>query len=235
MGLMSAPVTTAHDAELRADGNSGSRSPRRPHVLRRLVAIAVLVVVGVVVLGSAVIGMNIVTTAHSQDRTHTDALVVLGAAQFNGRPSPVLANRAAHALWLYRDGVSPRIITVGGNQPGDRYTEGGSAAAWLQEQGVAKAHVFAVPTGHDTLSSLTAVAQLAALHHWTSVTIVTDPAHAARSAQIARDLGLKVHTAPTQSGPGSALTLRYFGREFASTLHYLFTERSSVSPIGESR
>jgi uncharacterized SAM-binding protein YcdF (DUF218 family) len=85
------------------------------------------------------------------------------------------------------------------------------------------------------LSSLTAVAKLAAVHHWTSITIVTDPAHAARSAQIARDLGLVVHSAPTQSGPGSAVTLRYLGREFASTLHYLFTERSTVVPIGESR
>lgn len=231
---MSAPVTTTQNADLRADGSSGSRSPRRPHVLRRLVAIVVLVAVGVVVLSSAVLALNIVTTAHSQDLTRSDALVVLGAAQFNGRPSPVLANRAAHALSLYADGVAPRIITVGGNQPGDRYTEGGTAAAWLREQGMAKAHVFAVPTGHDTLSSLRAVAALAALHHWTSITIVTDPAHAARSAQIARDLGLTVHSAPTQSGPGSALTMRYFGREFISTLHYLLTERASVGPAGES-
>jgi uncharacterized SAM-binding protein YcdF (DUF218 family) len=204
-------------------------------VLRRLVAIVVFVAIGVVLLGGAVLALNIVVTARSQDRTHTDALVVLGAAQFNGRPSPVLANRAAHALSLYGDGVAPRIITVGGNQPGDKYTEGGTAAAWLQEQGVAKDHVFALPTGHDTLSSLQAVAALAALNHWTSITIVTDPAHAARSAQIARDLGLTVHTAPTQSGPGSALTLRYLGREFVSTLHYLFMERPSVTPVGESR
>jgi uncharacterized SAM-binding protein YcdF (DUF218 family) len=235
MEPMSAPVTTTQDADLRAADTVGSPSPRRPHVLRRLVAIVLSVMLGVVVLGSAVVAINIAAVARSQDLTRTDALVVLGAAQFNGRPSPVLANRAEHALSLYRDGVAPHIITVGGNQPGDNYTEGGTAATWLQQQGVPKSDVFPLPYGHDTLSSLQAVAALAAHHHWTSITIVTDPAHAARSAQIARDLGLTVHTAPTQSGPGSALTMRYLAREFVSTLHYLFMERPSVTPVGESR
>jgi uncharacterized SAM-binding protein YcdF (DUF218 family) len=194
----------------------------------------VAILIATALVGGALLALNIVTTAHSQDSARTDALVVLGAAQFNGRPSPVLANRSAHALTLFESGVASHIITVGSNQPGDLYTEAGTAASWLRAQGVPAEAVYALPVGKDTLSSLQAVARLAVAKHWTSITIVTDAAHAARSAQIARDLGLRVRTAPTHSGPGSALTLRYFTREFLSSLHYFFAERPSVTPIVES-
>ena len=232
--MMSTPVDTKPNAEPAASDPDRSLPVRRFRTLRRtLVVVVLLGLVTAVAIGS-LLTFNIVTTAHSQDLTHSDALVVLGAAQFNGRPSPVLANRTSHALALFNAGVASHIITVGSNQPGDLYTEAGSAAQWLRLHGVPTNDVIAIPTGHDTLSSLKAVAAVAAMRHWSSVTIVTDPAHSARAAQIARDLGLTVRTAPTQSGPGSALTIHYVGREVLSTLHYFVMERPYVHPVGAS-
>ena len=200
----------------------------------RALGILVLALVAGFVALVAVIGVDIVRGAHSQDLTHSNALVVLGAAQFDGRPSPVLENRAAHALALYRKGVAPFIVTVGANQPGDRYTEAGSAARWLRAQGVPASKIITLPVGHDTLTSLRAVAAFMSAKQWDSITVVTDAAHAARSARIANDLGLTAHAAPTQTGPGSSLTLRYFARELASTLHYLAFDRAFVHSVGEA-
>ncbi len=232
---MSTPVDTqvSSDSVVGADATAQQAVGRR-RTLRRVVATLLAVFLGVGVLASALLAANILVVAATQDTTRTDALVVLGAAQFNGRPSRVLENRAAHALSLYNRGVAPRVITVGANRPGDLFTEAGTAAKWLRSQGLPASAIVALPVGHDTLSSLRVVAQLAARQHWTSITIVTDPAHSARSAQIARDLGLTVHTAPTQTGPGSSVTPHYFAREFLSTLHYLLAERPFVHAIGAS-
>lgn len=226
---MSAPTTEL----VRADVPQ-RRAPRSAarRVLNAL-AVFLLAVLATLTILVAYVGFSIVSAAHTQDLTHTDALVVLGAAQFDGRPSPVLANRASHALSLYRAGVAPVIVTVGANQPGDRFTEAGSARTWLLAHGVPASALVSVPEGHDTLSSMQALAQVAATHQWDTITVVTDPAHASRSARIANDLGLVAHVAPTQSGPGSALTLHYVMREIASTLHYWAFERPYVHTAGE--
>lgn len=204
---------------------------RRRSPLRVLVRLVLALAVLFLVLLPAAAALTVVVASRTDDRTPTDAIVVLGAAQFWGDPSPVLENRLQHAADLYADDVSPRIITVGGKQPRDITTEAQAGRDWLVEAGVPRTSVTAVPTGSDTLTSLQAVADKMAVKGWTSATIVTDPAHEARSLAMARSLGIDAHGSPTASGAGSSLTLDYLARETAGLLYFWTIERWSVVPV----
>lgn len=197
---------------------------RRTGLRRVLVAVVVVLLLAAAAL-TAYAAARVVATARTDDRTPTDAVVVLGAAQFWGRPSPVLEARLQHAADLYAAGVADRIVTVGANQPGDRTTEADAGRAWLVAHGVPSSAVVAVPDGHDTLTSLEAAARVMADRGWTSATIVTDPAHVARSAAMARSLGLDVHVSPTSTGAGSSLTPEYVARETLALLAFWLTPR----------
>lgn len=215
---------------MRTEAEPGARTRRRSG-RRAVVAIVVAVLtLGLVVL-PLIAATTVVVAARTDDRTPTDAIVVLGAAQFWGDPSPVLENRLQHAADLYADDVAPRIITVGGKQPLDITTEAQAGRDWLVDAGVPRASVTPVPTGSDTLTSLTAVADKMAAKGWTSATIVTDPAHEARSLAMARALGIDAHGSPTESGAGSSLTLDYLVRETAGLLYFWTVERWSVEPV----
>lgn len=139
--------------------------------------------------------------ARVDDRTPADAIVVLGAAQYNGVPTPVFQARLEHAAALYEEGVAPQIITVGGNQPGDLYTEAGAGRAYLTRLGVPPTVILAVETGTNTVGSLDAVAQTVRDQGGRSVVLVSDPTHSYRSRMMARDAGLEAWTSPTRHGP----------------------------------
>ncbi len=204
---------------------------RRRSPLRRLVgAVVSVVLLALVLVPLAALGLVLVESQRD-DTTPTDAIVVLGAAQFWGKPSPVLEARLGHAQSLYADDVAPRIITVGGKQPGDNTTEAQAGKSWLAGNGVPRSSVVAVRTGSDTLTSLTAVAELMAEKGWTSATIVTDPAHEARSLAMARALGIEAHGSPTQEGSGTSVTLDYVARETAGLLYFWAFERRDVPQI----
>jgi len=205
--------------------------PRRRSPVRAVVGILVsALLVSLVLLPVAAAG-SVLWHARQDDRTPTDAVVVLGAAQFWGRPSPVLEARLQHALELYEQDVAPRIITVGGKQPADNTTEAQAGKDWLVGNGVSRSRVVAVRTGADTLESLTAVAERMAERGWTSATIVTDPAHEARSLAMARALGIDAHGSPTSSGDGSSLTLDYVVRETAGLLWFWLVQRRDVPQV----
>ncbi len=203
---------------------------RRSPVRRALGAVLVVVLVVLIVVPLLAVG-RVVQAATTDDRTPTDAVIVLGAAQFWGRPSPVLEARLGQARDLHADDVAPRIITVGGKQSGDITTEAQAGKQWLVDAGVPAKAVTAVPTGRDTLSSLTAAAELMARKGWTSATIVTDPAHEARSLAMARALGIDAHGSPSRSGDGSRLTLDYVLREAGGLLWFWLSERRDVDQV----
>ena len=191
---------------------------------RRLVAVVVVLVL-LVVGGTAT---SIWWVARQDDRPRSDAIVVLGASQFDGRPSSVLEARLEHAKRLYDAGVAPRVITVGGGAPGDRTTEGAAGARYLESRGVED--VVAVPEGRDTLQSLRAVDRLFDDRGWTTAVVVTDPWHSLRSRTMARDLGIEAETSPTRSGPSvrtRGTQARYIARETAAYLYYRLLGRSS--------
>jgi uncharacterized SAM-binding protein YcdF (DUF218 family) len=204
-----------------ADPTVGRRRSR----VRRTFGIVAALVVAFLVIVPVAVATHVVLTSHRDDRTTTDAIVVLGAAQFDGRPSPVLEARLAHAHDLFEGQVAPRIVTVGANQPGDRTTEAQAGKQWLVSRGVPEASIHALPFGSDTLGSLTEVAHLMARRGWSSATIVTDPAHEARSLAMARALGITAYGSPTSSGSGSSLTVDYVARETAGLLTFWFGQR----------
>jgi uncharacterized SAM-binding protein YcdF (DUF218 family) len=190
-------------------------------------------VVGTVVLGVLVVGgtaFRVWQVARVDDRRPVDAVVVLGAAQYDGDPSSIFASRLKHAKSLFDDGVAPRIVTTGGSRPGDVTTEAEAGRRYLIEHGVPAASVIAVPEGNDTLASLEAVAVEARKDGWSSAMMVSDPWHSLRARTMARDEGLTAWTSPTRSGPvvqTRETQVRYIVRETGATLFYRLTHASA--------
>jgi uncharacterized SAM-binding protein YcdF (DUF218 family) len=225
---MSAPVTSMRVA---SRSRAGAGTTRRSRFVGFLVVLMLMAVLGAVLL-PVYAGWRVIADGGVDDRRATDAIVVLGAAQYNGQPSPVLESRLDHAQVLYQQEVAPRIVTVGGKQPGDKYTEAGAGLTYLTRNGVPAADVSAVSVGHDTKQSLIAVAKMAQREGWRNVTLVSDPAHMARVDAIARHLGFQTHLSPTRTGDGTALTTEYVTREAAGLLAFQIVQRwDTPSPL----
>ena len=154
---------------------------------------------------------------HSSEKT--DAIIVLGAAQFNGEPSPVFKSRLDHALELYKENVSRTIITVGGKQKGDKFTEAEAGKNYLSNY-IGKENIFSIKDGKDTLESFELIREK--YPDLNRVTLVSDPAHLWRSKLMAEDLNFEVFLSSTTQGPGSKLTSDYFIREFVASMRYNF-------------
>jgi uncharacterized SAM-binding protein YcdF (DUF218 family) len=201
-----------------------SSAPRRRSwspfgVLLRLICLALIL--GVLVF--TVSATMVVQHGRTDPAKSADAIVVLGAAQYDGRPGPYLLPRLEHALELYRRGVAKHIVTVGGNKPGDRFTEAGAGREWLVERGVPADDVVAVEQGSNTLQSLQAARPVLADHAWRSAFVVTDRWHELRSTTMLNDQGVTSFGAPTTVGPSVASPAgdaKYVLREAAGYLAY---------------
>ncbi len=162
------------------------------------------ILVGAVLMGLVLVGgtaFRVWQVARIDDYTTADAIVVLGAAQYSGTPSSVFEARLDQAYQLLEAGVAPRVITVGGKQEGDLYTEAASGKNYLQQRGVPADRILAVETGSDTLRSVEAVALAMKARDMSSAVLVSDPWHSLRTRTMARDAGLHAWTAPTRTGP----------------------------------
>jgi uncharacterized SAM-binding protein YcdF (DUF218 family) len=175
---------------------------------------------GLVLLTAAVIytiALLLVLVVSQQDqRVPSDAIVVLGAAQYNGRPSPVFRARLDHALQLYREGLAPRIVVTGGVGRGDTTSEAIAGRQYLLARKVPPESVVAQPQGRSTQASMTAVAEWLETTRLKRVTLVSDPFHMFRLRLEARRTRLDAHTSPTESSPISdnpVLELRYLAAE----------------------
>jgi uncharacterized SAM-binding protein YcdF (DUF218 family) len=144
------------------------------------------------------------TGRHDQARP-VDAIVVMGAAQYDGEPSPQLAARLDHVVELWPQGVAPLVVVTGGNRPGDRFTEAQASAAYLTARGVPADAIVLEDQGTTSYESLRGAGQLLRQRELDDVLIVTDPYHALRSRLIAEELGLRAHVSPT---PTSVVTGR---------------------------
>ena len=186
----------------------------------RLIRRAVTLITVVILAFTALAAGTVVLNSRKHDTGHTDAIVVLGAAQYAGRPTPLLANRLDHARLVLRQGVAPRIITVGGKRPGDTVTEAQAGVRYLRSRGISAGRLIAVPAGSDTWTSVEAVAAVCKKRGWSSVTIVSDPAHVARAAAMARRLGLRAQVSPTVGGSGTKVTAAYVARESVALMWF---------------
>ncbi len=192
-------------------------------------------VLGAVLVGALIVGgtlFRVWQVARVDNRDSADVVVVLGAAQYDGTPSAVLSYRLDHAARLWRGGVAPVIVTVGGRQVGDAYTEAEAGRNYLTSYGIPADAVVAIGEGRDTLGSLRAVASRAGAEGWHTAVIVSDPWHSLRARTMADDLGLAAWTSPTRSGPivqTRTIQARYIARESAALLHYRVTRAPAES------
>lgn len=153
--------------------------------------------------------------ASRRDQARTvEAIVVFGAAQYDGRPSPVLRARLDHAADLYRRGLAPKVVVTGGKQAGDRVTEATVSAEYLARHGVPEPAILREVSGRNSWQQLAAVAIFLKRRGITEVLLVSDAFHSARIAAMADELGLQAWTSPAPSSPITGLgTLPYLGKE----------------------
>ncbi|HVX17508.1 MAG TPA: YdcF family protein [Acidimicrobiales bacterium] len=147
------------------------------------------------------------------DHGNAQAIVVLGAAQYNGRPSPDLAARLEHALALWRQGVAPIIVVTGGRQPGDRYTEATTGYDYLRARGVPDTKILKEVNGGSTYESLAASAGFLRPRGITKVMLVSDDYHSARLLAIAHEVHLTAQVSPAPDQRSTAAELHQLGRE----------------------
>jgi uncharacterized SAM-binding protein YcdF (DUF218 family) len=191
----------------------------------RLLLGGVLVLAGVI----GVTAVQVWRLARVDYRRPVDVIVVLGAAQYDGSPSPIFAARLKHAQQLYADGYAHTIVTVGGRRVGDGFTEASAGRRYLADRGIPARNLVAVGVGSDTLESLRAVSARAEQLGWRTALLVSDPWHLLRARTMARDAGLDCWTSPTRSGPvvqRRETQLRYIVRETGALLFYRLTHAS---------
>jgi uncharacterized SAM-binding protein YcdF (DUF218 family) len=161
-------------------------------------------VAGLIALGCIYASLNLAQVwivGRSDQSRQVDAVVVLGVAQYDGRPSPQLQARLDHVLTLWEKGLTALVITTGGNQPGDRFTEAQASANYLIEGGIPEQSITQENTGTTTRESMFGVLEIMQSRGLRSILIVTDPYHALRSRLVAQDLGLESYVSPTRTSP----------------------------------
>lgn len=172
----------------------GEKAKRRSLKLRVTLALSIALIV-VAALWSRWVYTQITAYARQDQAAPADAIAVLGAAEWDGRPSPVYRARLDHALDLYRRGIAPLIITVGG-PGGDQYTEGSVGAHYLISMGVPEQDVIAETHSRDTEQSARTIAVIARANGIRRLVVVSDPTHMFRVHAICTADGLNVLTSP---------------------------------------
>ena len=160
-----------------------------------------------------------------------DVIVVLGAAQLDGKPGEALEARLVEAKRIFDLGYAPSIITVGGGAPGDRTTEGASGKYWLRMNGIIASKITAVEVGRDTLQSTKAYTEIMKKRFVSDVIIVTDAYHCKRAMTMANDQGVVSTCSPVQTGPNTLGNsgYRYLIREAAAYLSYITVGRRGIN------
>jgi uncharacterized SAM-binding protein YcdF (DUF218 family) len=199
----------------------------RSRIKRFLVVVAVVVVALLAYPGW--LAIRIWQQSHQDEQHSADAIVVLGAAQYNGEPSPVFRARLNHAAFLYELGMSKKVIVTGGKLPGDAFTEAQAGNDYLAgEKGVPDEAILEVE-GNTTWESLQQVADVAGAEEVDSVLLVSDPLHSYRIKRMANDLGFE----GAYASPASYLNIstsrltkaKELVHEVASMLNYELVER----------
>jgi uncharacterized SAM-binding protein YcdF (DUF218 family) len=174
-------------------------------VIRRRVLGSLVVLLGWTVVGGILLaGYMAVRISAQGDRDEqqpADAIVVLGAAQFNGTPGGVFEARLQHAVDLFKAGVAPYFVVTGGKLPADRTTEAASARTWAIAHGVPADAILGENRGRNTLESIEAVAAIFREHGLRSAVFVSDETHMLRVLRMASDQGIVAWGSPTRTSP----------------------------------
>ena len=180
----------------------------------RLAIKVVAALVGVVVVYLGVTFAQVWLASRHDGARPAQAIVVLGAAQYDGRPSGVLRARLDHALALWHRKLAPYVVVTGGGRPGDRFTEATASADYLLRKGVPDDHILREVSGSSSWQSLASAAAFLKARGIVDVLLVSDPFHSLRITGIAGELGLHAHASPTRSSPIRGFdSISHMGRE----------------------
>ena len=195
-------------------------------VIKRAIAFILLLIIVLPLYA----GGRVWYTANHTTPKASDAIIVLGAAQFDGVPSPVLEARLLEAKRIFSAKLAPRILIVGSRASGDRTTEAASGFYWLVDHGVPKEFVDSIPYGRDTLDSTESYVSVMKKLNLQSAIIVTDQYHCLRAITMAENLGITATCAPTRTGPASTSnsSFRYLLRETGAYLAYVTVGRHGI-------
>lgn len=175
--------------------SDGAARPRGRRRFRWVLAFA-----GLIVLYVVANFIDVWWASRLDYREPAEAAIVLGAAQYNGEPSPVLRGRLDHAVELYDDGVVEFIVVTGGGREGDATTEAKASYDYLRSSaGIPDERLLLEVDGTSTYESLAAAARFLRREGVTDIILVTDPYHAKRSALVAEEVGLEAHVSPTDT------------------------------------
>lgn len=158
------------------------------------VAIAMALYVGLTFI-------TVLTVGHTDAGEKADAVVVMGAAQYDGIPSPLLESRLQHALEIYQEGRVSFIAVTGGKMPGDRFTEAATSRRWLTDRGVPAAAIFGEDKGRSTWESLDYLAAVLQTRGVSNVLVSTDHWHMQRCVLSLRELGIHAEPSATSTSP----------------------------------
>jgi len=174
---------------------------------RAVVAIVVLAGLAAVAVTAAQVGLAARRTVEGR----VDAIVVMGAAQYDGEPSGALRGRLEHAAALYTDGVAPIVVVTGGNQPGDRTTEGMTGFVVLRDLGLPEEAILVENTSTNTWEQLSATAAILLGRGLDEVVLVSDPYHNLRLLEVADEVGLVAQVDATDASWGRSEWVRETG------------------------
>ncbi|HEX4065793.1 MAG TPA: YdcF family protein [Acidobacteriaceae bacterium] len=181
------------------------RSVRRGQTASRIRGRVLAWTAGILLVGSAAwvlwVNAQIQAYAHRDEARPADAIAVFGAAEYDGRPSPVLRARLDHALELYQRGIAPMVITLGGGYEADEHhSEGGVGENYLLAHGVPEAAIIAETQSDNTEQSTERLAAIARENNFKSIVVVSDGTHLFRIHAICEHDGLQVYTSPRPIG-----------------------------------
>jgi uncharacterized SAM-binding protein YcdF (DUF218 family) len=168
--------------------------------IRDLLLVALAFALGICAL-TAYTTFRIWQVGQGDGRRHVDAIVVMGAAQYNGRPSGALAARLDHAIELYKEGDAPYLITTGGNLPGDLTTEAETGRRYAIARGVPASAILMENTGRDTLESIEHVRAIFDARDLHTALFVSDRSHMLRVLRLAQDQDIEAWASPTETSP----------------------------------
>jgi len=200
--------------------------------MRRDLTRLLIAVVAVAALLGGYATFRIWEQGDRDERRQVDAIVVLGAAQYNGTPSPVFRARLEHAIALYRDGYAGVLFVTGGKAEGDRTTEAAAARQFAIENGVPATAILVEDEGRTTLESLRTVGAMLRERGTTSALFVSDRTHMLRVLRIARDEGLEAYGSPTSTSPSDAAAGRFesAAHELAALAVYFVAGDAPLEP-----
>ncbi len=158
---------------------------------------ALQIALAALLLWVIVLGVQVVHFGNQNTDVHADAAVVLGAAVYRNRPSPVFRERINHAIKLYQEGQVDALIFTGGLGGGDQITEGEAARQYALAAGVPDEDIHIEITSKNTYENLSNAQQIMAYQGFATVLVVSDPLHMRRAMLYAEDLGIDAYSSPT--------------------------------------